>query len=69
MGCKFGFSVALFISFCDMVFYEILFDFGHINFVCVGLLNFHWFGMFPSLILLSCFDFVIKFIFFSKSLI
>ena len=48
MGCKFGFSVILFISFCYMIFYAILYDFGHIIYVRVDLMDFHRFGMLPN---------------------
>ena len=38
-GVSFGFSLIIFISFCDMIFYAILCDFGHIIYVHVDLMN------------------------------
>ena len=64
MGCKFCFSIIMFISFCDMILYSILYDFGHIIYVHVDLMNFHWLVMLPNLMLFSCFYSVMKFLFF-----
>ena len=50
MGCKFFFPSPpiVFILFCDMNFYAILCDFGHIVYVHVDLMNFNLFGMLPN---------------------
>ena len=42
-GGSFGFSLIVLISFCDMIFYAILCDFGHTIYIQVDFMNFSFY--------------------------